>query len=275
MDFGPVITSRTNARVKELRASLSGKAAAPGDLLGLEGEHLLAEAARSGLSLDTLFVREGSESVAERGPLLSLRARSRVVLSRDVFDSAVETQTPQGIAATWRIAEPALPEPIDGVVLLLEGLQDPGNLGTILRSAEAFGAQMVMMTQHSVGQWNPKTLRASAGSAFRVPVLRGTLKDLDEKLRGAKVRKIAAVVEKAKSKPSYEVRMASPCALMIGNEGAGLSADAVAMADELVRIPCEVESLNAAVAASVLLYEAERQRLARDAKPPMPEQGDK
>ena len=262
MDLGTVITSKSNARVKELRASFNGKAAGAGELLGLEGETLLLEAHRSGLMFETIYVREGQESLLVSGPLHGLLAKSRVVLREDVFASAVDTSSPQGVAATWAITEPKQVEEMRGLVLVLENLQDPGNLGTLLRSAEAFGVEQVMVTPDTVSQWNPKTLRASAGSAFRMPVLRASMKDVGNKLREAKVKVFAAVVEKAHSVTPMDADLDTLCAVLIGNEGAGLSAEALELAEQQIRIPCAVESLNAAVAASTLMYEAMRQRFA-------------
>jgi TrmH family RNA methyltransferase len=258
MELGPTITSKSNARVKELRASFSGKASRPGDLLGIEGEHLISEAGRSGFLLDTLFVRAGSEAVLERPALQGLHVANWVRLAADVFDSAVETVSPQGIAAMFMIPALAWTPPLTSVALVLESLQDPGNMGTLLRSAEAFGAEVVLVTRDTVSPWNPKAMRASAGSVFRVPVLRASLGEIKECLSGSQL--FAAVAQVGGSRSVLDVDMKAPCGVMIGNEGAGLSAEALAMADVRMRIPCVVESLNAAVAGSTLLYEAMRQR---------------
>jgi len=262
MDLGTVITSKSNARVKDLRASFNGKAAKAGEMLGLEGEILLLEAHRSSLTLETIYVREGRESLLVSGPLHGVQAKSRVILSEDVFASAVDTASPQGVAATWAITEPKQVEELRGLVLVLENLQDPGNLGTLLRSAEAFGVEQVMVTPETVSQWSPKTIRASAGSAFRVPVLRASMNDIGDRLREAGVKVFAAVVEKAHSVSPMDADLESLCAILIGNEGGGLSAEALKLAEQQIRIPCAVESLNAAVAASTLMYEAMRQKLA-------------
>ena len=261
MELGAVITSKSNARVKTLRASFDGKAARAGELLGLEGEHLVGEALRSGMAFDTVFVREGSEVVLEKASLAGLKSNKWVRLTPDVFKSAVETASPQGIAAMVSIPEAAPAKARRGVVLVLESLRDPGNVGTLLRSAEAFGAEAVMATAGTVNEWNPKVVRASAGSVFRIPVLRGTLTEIKGWLTGSRL--LAAVAQMHASTSLLDVDMKAPCALMIGNEGAGLSAEALALADVRVRIPCAVESLNAAVAGSAQLYEAMRQRESR------------
>jgi TrmH family RNA methyltransferase len=265
------ITSKSNARVKALRASFSGKPSQPGDLLGLEGEHLIAEALRSGLTLETLFLRDGSESVLHRPALAGLEAAHTLTLSRDVFDSAVETASPQGIAATILVPAPQPPTPQpQSVVLVLESLQDPGNLGTLIRSAEAFGAQQIFLTPDTVNPWNPKVVRASAGSIFRVSIVRAPLHQIASELQQQGTTLYAAVAQRLDSISLLETAFAPHTALLIGNEGAGLSAAALALAQARIRIPCGVESLNAAVAGSTLLYEALRQRAASQPSPQHP-----
>jgi len=261
MHFGDPITSKTNARVKALRASFSGKASQPGELLGLEGEHLIAEALRSGLTLETLFLREGSESMLDRPTLAGLEATSTLTLSREVFASAVETASPQGIAATIVIPEPQpIAQQSQSTVLILESLQDPGNLGTLIRSAEAFGAQQIFLTPDTVNPWNPKVVRASAGSVFRISIVRAALPQIAAQLEQQGTILYAAVAQHRDSTSLLETTFAPRTAFLIGNEGAGLSGEALALAHHRVRIPCAVESLNAAVAGSTLLYEALRQQ---------------
>ena len=256
------ITSKSNARVKALRASFSGDASKPGDLLGVEGEHLIAEATRSGFTLETLFLREGSESALNRPSLAEIKARSTLILSRDVFASAVDTASPQGIAATLLLLATAPPAPkLHSPILILEGLQDPGNLGTLIRSAEAFGAQQIFLTPDTVNQWNPKVVRASAGSVFRIPITRASLQQITAQLRQQGINLYAAVAQGLNAISLLDTHFAPPVALMIGNEGAGLTPAALALAQHRIRIPCAVESLNAAVAGSTLLYEAMRQSL--------------
>ena len=274
-----LVTSRANARVKQLRASFAGSARGSrgnarlsGGLVGLEGENLLREALASGLPLKTIFL---SERVAP--PAWLPRGIELLVLADEVFASAVATQHPQGIAAllvppVWTIESvfPASPPQNKAPLLLVAaGLQDPGNLGTLVRSAEAFGATAVLTTPGTVSEWNQKALRASAGSVFRVPVVQvGAEQLIALKSRG--VRLLAAVAPGSESGPGTISEAVShsdltlPCALMIGNEGAGLPAELLSLADARTTIPTPggVESLNAAVAGSLLLYEAARQRAA-------------
>jgi TrmH family RNA methyltransferase len=255
------ITSKSNARVKALRASFNGDACQPGDLLGIEGEHLIAEAIRSGYDLETLFLREGSESVLNSPSLSRLKPRDTQLLTRDVFASAVETASPQGIAATLRIRAAELPAPSSrSTILILENLQDPGNLGTLIRSAEAFGAQQIYLTPDTVNQWNPKVVRASAGSVFRIPISRAALPRIADELAKQGTTFYAAVAQLADSTSLLDTTFAAHAAFLIGNEGAGLSAAALALANYRIRIPCAVESLNAAIAGSTLLYESLRQQ---------------
>jgi TrmH family RNA methyltransferase len=258
MPLGPVITSRSNARVKALREAFSGVARKPGELVGIEGATLIAEALSSGLVLDTVFLREGREALFDTFALPSANA---VVLSSEVFASAVDTASPQGVVATFAIPvnRPRSPPASGAPILVLESLQDPGNLGTLLRSAEAFGVPFVILTPDGVNPWNPKVIRASAGSVFRVPVVRTPLSGLREALGPAGTHLFAAVVHRPDAVSLLEADLTGPCAVMIGNEGSGLSAEALALADAMVTIPCAVESLNAAVAGAILLYEAMRQ----------------
>jgi RNA methyltransferase, TrmH family len=251
-----VITSKANGRVKQLRAVFAGNVRLVDGPVAIEGEHLLEEALKSGLTLKTVFLREG------RGVPAGLPERVEVVrLAEEVFVSAVETQSPQGVAAlvippVWKLEDVLAGVPL---ILIAAGVQDPGNLGTLVRSAEAFGATGVIVTPGTVSAWNQKALRASVGSVFRVPVVAAGAKEV----RGLKkrgVRLVAAVGEGGE--PMKDGDLVGACALMIGNEGAGLGKEWLELADERVTIPCPgpVESLNAAVAGSLLLYEASRQR---------------
>ncbi len=252
------ITSRTNAKVKALRAAFAGKASAPGESTAIEGGNLLSEAVRAGVDFEAFYVREGEEGTLDQLSLRALKAREHVVLSRDLFDSAVETVTPQGVAGIFPIPVPQRAEPREGgLVLLLENVQDPGNVGTLIRSAAAFGAAEVWLVGECANPWSPKVLRASAGAVFHVPVLRAALREAVDAQRPAR-RVFAAVPMRDGALSALQAQLQDG-AVMIGSEGRGLSAEALALADELVTIPCRIESFNAAVAGSLLLYEAFRQ----------------
>jgi TrmH family RNA methyltransferase len=261
-----LIESRQNPRVKELRAALARTGRTPSGLIAIEGEHLVAEAMRSRLRFATVFLRDDSDP---RVDLVDLpQAAEHLLLSADVFASAVATEQPQGIAAL--VHPPAFtPEMIFGspaphalapLILVLAGLQDPGNVGTLIRSAEAFAASGILLLPGTASPWNPKALRASAGSAFRVPAVNATEAEALALLAQHNIPAIAAVARAGTS--ISEAPLAGPCALFIGNEGAGLSDSLISAAAHRITIPMpgNVESLNAAIAGSLLLYEAARQR---------------
>jgi len=186
----------------------------------------------------------------------------KLTLNDDVFFSAVATRSPQGVAALVRPRVYTRQELLGQIpiIVIAAGLQDPGNLGTLLRSAEAFGATGMMTTENTVDAWNQKSLRSSAGSIFRLPLLQACAIDDLEWLRAQDVRLLAAVASGGTA--AHQANLTSPIALMIGNEGAGLSQQMLSLAHERITLPCPgaVESLNAAIAGSVLLYEASRQR---------------
>ena len=259
-----VVESKDNARLKELRKALAAAGRSAHGRVGIEGPHLLEEALCAGLRVTTIFVAQGSEKLLD---LLPVPPETEILrLPAKLLDSALATETPQPIAAlveppdwSWPHILGARPKGAE-LVIILAGIQDPGNLGTILRSAEAFGADGVVSLPGTVSAWNPKAVRASAGSVFRVPVLAVSERECLEELHEAGVKILATTVRAAQ--PADLVDMAGPVALIIGNEGNGVADDLAAKADARITIPCPgpVESLNAAVAASVLLYEAARQR---------------
>jgi TrmH family RNA methyltransferase len=246
--------------VKELRAGLSRGMKTAHDHIAVDGLHLVQEAAKSGLKLDTVFLQEGHEELLQQFPSTNAEI---LILTEDVFSSAVMTEHPQGVAALVEAPQfqmpamfPAAPAPL---VVVAAALQDPGNLGTLVRSAEAFGATGMILLPGTVSLWNAKTLRASSGSAFRLPVLALAAGEAFSALRAHGVRILAAVARDGDS----EADLRGPSALMVGNEGSGLPDAWIAQADARVTIPFRgaVESLNAAIAGSVLLYDAMRQRL--------------
>jgi TrmH family RNA methyltransferase len=253
------VESRQNARIKELRAGLLRGGRTAHNHIAIEGLHLLQEAVKSGLTLHTVFVRAGNEGLLEQ---LALGHAEVLIVATDVFSSAAVTEHPQGIAALVEAPEFKVQAILEGtpLIVIAAGLQDPGNLGTLVRSAEAFGATGLILLPGTVSLWNAKTLRASSGSAFRLPVVSLAADDAFATLRAQGVRILAAVARDGDS----DADLRGPSALLVGNEGAGLPEEWIARADARVTIPCPgaVESLNAAVAGSVLLYDAMRQRRA-------------
>lgn len=285
-----IIESKQNPRLKELRKALAEPARNQRGVAGIEGPNLLDEARHAGLSIRCVFVARGSELL-----LSTLRLPEEVevlAMAREVLDSALTTETPQPVAAlvetpdwTWAHLLPDQPQsPLadpgagDGaknrraagaaLILVLAGLQDPGNLGTILRSAEAFGAHGVVCLPGTANAWNPKSVRASAGSIFRIPLLNVGEDEALTELREAGIRILTTTAQSAQAADTME--LTGPVALLIGNEGNGVPAELAAKADGAVTIPCPgpVESLNVAVATSLLLYEASRQRAAINGSQP-------
>jgi RNA methyltransferase, TrmH family len=282
-----LITSRENKWLKIFRAALRGTGPAEGDAIGVEGPKLVEDALRSGLQAEALLVSEAGEtSDLERILRASSESeagipRSRVMRTTDkLFASVAGTETPQGVAALFRQPSWQFDDVVRGaaamdgalrgdaaLLVVMAAVQDPGNVGTIVRSAEAFGATGVVTTRGSADPWSPKALRASAGSGLRFPVLRGmAIPVLLAQLRVAGVKIVAAsshsdaAAAGAVADAAADLRGA--VAIFIGNEGAGLLREIEHAADARISIPMSagVESLNAGVAASVVLYEAARQR---------------
>ncbi|MGA2809296.1 MAG: RNA methyltransferase [Terracidiphilus sp.] len=262
-----IVQSKQNVRLKDLRRALAHPGREAHGMAGIEGPNLLEEALRAGLRVACVFVAEGAEPLLEA---LQIPAETDVLLlPRELLNSALATETPQPIAAlieppAWTWADLLGECRKAPLIVVLAGLQDPGNLGTILRSAEAFGANGVVCLPGTVSAWNSKAVRASAGSVFRVPLLSIDAEDCFARLREAGVKIWTTAVHGAESADCAD--LAGPAALLIGNEGNGVPEALAAQADGAITIPCPgpVESLNAAVATSVLLYEAARQRSGAD-----------
>jgi TrmH family RNA methyltransferase len=188
-----------------------------------------------------------------------------LVLPDEAFASAISTEKPQGVAALVKLKPARLEDVIEhegkGLLLVgIAGLQDPGNLGTIIRSAEAFAAHGVLLGENTVSHFNAKAARASAGSVFREPIVRVKMPETIQLLKGSGVRVLATASQKGTPLPA--VNFSGPCMVVIGNEGAGVPAEILSAADELITIPHSerVESLNAGIATSIILYEAARQK---------------
>lgn len=260
LDTAELLTSRQNARLKELRDRLGHPSREADGWIAIEGIHLVEEAARSGLTIETLFFREDW-----RNPDADLTSRAARVfrVAADAFDHACATRTPQGVAAIVRAPGWALEELLDAPkprIVVLAGLQDPGNVGTILRTAEAFDATGVLLVPPAVSPWNQKVLRAAAGSSFRLPVVSLENAGALERLQDRGIVLHACLAGDGNSAPETNLRRS--WGLVIGSEGSGIPADVLQFCSASIHIPCPgpVESLNAAVAASILLYEAFRQR---------------
>jgi len=259
------ISSRQNTLVKDLRRSFSQAEATNQGAVAIEGLRIIEEAIRSGLRFEAIFFSEsGSAHAARLLPQISSHSEA-LLLPDDVFSSAVSTETPQGVAALVKLKAAKLKDLLDQVspdflLVAAGGIQDPGNLGTIIRSAEAFSTRGVLLGEKTVSHFNPKVVRASAGSVFRQPLVKVRLGDAILQLRQHGVRVVASSSHKGRALD--QVDLSGPLGLVVGNEGAGLPNEILSQADELVTIPhsSRVESLNAGIAASILLYETSRQR---------------
>ena len=258
------VASRQNALVKELRRAFTQDETSEGSI-GVEGVRMLEEAIRSGLRFQAVFFSDaGLGHAARLLPQIGSNVET-LLLPDDVFGSAVSTETPQGVAALVKLRSARLDdvmEQLHSAPLLLgvAGIQDPGNLGTIIRSAEAFGARAVLLGEKTVSHANPKVVRASAGSLFREPLIRTKLAESVPLLKQRGVRILAT--SSHKGKPLHEANFTGASLVIVGNEGAGVPQELLTLADDRITIPHSerVESLNAGIATSILLYEASRQR---------------
>jgi TrmH family RNA methyltransferase len=262
------IEGRHNALVKELRQAFAWAEPTAEGFCAMEGVRILEEAIRSRLKFHAVFFRESAQNLAER-LLPQIGAQVETLLLPDkLFNASVPSEAPQGVAALVQVKQ-FTPEDILerlqlGPIVVVAGLQDPGNLGTILRSAEAFGSAGVVLGEGTVSPFNSKVIRASAGSIFRLPVViakaAGGLEKICTMMRAAEVRLIATSSHKGAALD--QAKMTGAVAIFVGSEGSGLPRELLAQVDELVTIPhaAQVESLNAGVAGSIVLYEAARQR---------------
>jgi RNA methyltransferase, TrmH family len=266
------VEGRHNAAVKELRQAFARAELTDQGFCAIEGIRIVEEAIRSGLRFQAVFFRESAQNLAER-LLPQIGAHVETLLLPDsLFNASVSSDAPQGVAALVQVKQSSVEGVLErlqvGPLMVVIGLQDPGNLGTILRSSEALGSAGVVLAQGTVSPFNSKVVRASAGSAFRLPIViakaPGETDKIFKTMRAEEIRLIAT--SSHKGTPIDQTNLTGPAAILVGSEGAGLPRDLLAQVDELVKIPHapQVESLNAGVAASIVLYEAARQRGSSD-----------
>jgi TrmH family RNA methyltransferase len=243
------VEGRHNSLVKELRQAFAHAELTDEGDCAVEGLRIVEEAIRSGLRFKAVFFKESAQNLAERLlPQIGANVSTLVRVKDFSLDDLVERMQ-------------------IGPILVVVGLQDPGNLGTILRSAEAFGSAGVVLGEGTVSAFNSKVIRASAGSIFRLPVIvaktAGGLDAISAKLRAQGVRLMAT--SSHKGTPLDAAKLTGPSAIFVGSEGSGLPRSLLAQLDESIAIPhsANVESLNAGVAGSIVLYEAARQRRER------------
>jgi TrmH family RNA methyltransferase len=258
------IEGRHNPMLKELRRAFSRAELTADGYCAIEGLRIVEEAVRSGVRFRAVFFSESALALADRLlPQIGLHTEA-LLIPEKLFRSIVPGESPQGIAALVRWKEFSLDDVIAkaqaGPILAAAGVQDPGNLGTILRSAEAFGAAGVILGEGTVSPFNSKLVRASAGSIFRLPLVRSQLAGVVDQFRENGFSLWATSAHKGMQLP--EAEFPDRMAIFIENEGAGLARDWLAQMDTVVVIPHspKVESLNAGVAASIVLYEIMRRR---------------
>ena len=254
-----MITSSSNQQMKNI-ALLNKKAKTRREqgIFVVEGRKMFQEAPAEWI--EKVYLSESFEKANE----IPLDGIEYEVVDDRVFAAVCDTKTPQGILCVveqFRYRLEDLTRRENPHLLILENLQDPGNLGTILRTAEGAGADGIILNRASVDLYNPKTIRSTMGSVYRMPFL--YVEEIEEILPELKRRNIRTYAAHLKGKNCYdEEDYRTGTAFFIGNEGNGLSERLSRMADVRIRIPMEgsLESLNAAVAASILMYEVNRQR---------------
>jgi RNA methyltransferase, TrmH family len=255
-----MISSRHNQRVKDIRGLRRSK----GDHIILEGPHLLAEAAACGLLLETVLATPAWLGSAEGRALASSLLVQPLEVAPDVLDDLTDADSPRGVLAVARLPRAgaeALPVRAGRPYLYLDGLQDPGNLGALARVAEAAGAAGLALSPGCAHPNHPRALRASAGSLLRLPVALGADPETLERRLAPAVPRWAALVPRG-GEPLWTAPLEGTLVLAVGAEGPGLSPALLDRATLRLTIPLEepVESLNATVAAALVLFEVRRRR---------------
>jgi TrmH family RNA methyltransferase len=256
------LLSDKNPLLKQVRRAVARGSLTDDGFAVAESFHLLEEALASECEIGAVIVAESVRSTVTTH-VRGLKRTRVLAVADNTFAQLASTDAPQGVIALVRPPVWTLDQLVRGrsLLVVLDGVQDPGNAGAILRAAEAFGGTGAAFLKGTVHPYNPKTLRASAGSIFRLPLVAG----VDDHLLMAALDQKRIVVYAAMPKASktiFEADLSERCAIVIGSEAHGVSPKLQAHATGL-RIPTSVvESLNAAVAAGVLLYEARRQRTA-------------
>lgn len=259
------ITSAANKKIKEVIAlNTKAKIRKKEGAFIVEGIRMTREIPEN--LLRELYLTPAMAASKEGKEVLSaLPICPTYLVAEDVFLKMSDTKTPQGILAVVEGKNTSLldfEKDMDpkGTYLVLENLQDPGNLGTILRSSEAAGVSGIFLSQDSVELYNSKVVRSTMGAIFRVPVVTCRIQEVMELFRKKMIPTYAAHLDGKKNYDEFDYT--GGAAFLIGNEGNGLRQETASMADHYLLIPMEgkVESLNASVAASLLVYEAKRQR---------------
>lgn len=261
------ISSKDNSTVKQLRTLTEPKHRKQEKAFLIEGVKTVEEALRDNLGVRTVVAAPSLTQHHGKGVLKLAESKGIDVvwISERLMDTLSESKTPQPVMAVVRFqqhSEEELLEDKSGLIVIAHQLQDPGNLGTIIRTAEAVGASGVAVTHNTVDPFNAKAIRASMGSILRLPIIQ--IGDLSAFIKKCKERGYqAAATVLAGEKTHFEVDLKKPTIVILGQESAGLPQDIMKDIDLRVRIPMAdtINSLNVATAAAVILYEALRQRL--------------
>jgi len=240
--------SNKNEKVKQWKKLLTKKGRDQSGLFLVEGEHLVYEAKEAGV-IHELIV---SESYYSKLPKSLFSNIETYILANEIVGTLSDTETPQGIFATCK---PMKAENIQGErFLLIDSVQDPGNVGTMIRTADAVGVDAVIIGEGSVDIYNPKVLRSAQGSHFHLPIIRGNLEKWIDTLKENSIPVYGTALKGAH--PMYEVDGGQPFALIVGNEGQGVNQELLKKTTKNLYIPIygKSESLNVSVATGVLLY---------------------
>ncbi len=260
-----MITSRSNKKIKDISLLIKKSSfRKETGLFVVEGIRMFRELAKE--SIAEVIISDSFYKQADEKFKSYLNKHSFEIVSDEIYNFISDTKTPQGILATVHIPtykiDKALEKNSNPLVVILEHIQDPGNLGTIIRSSEGAGVSLILADENTADVYNPKVVRSTMGSIFRVPYI--ISRDLGADIARLKKEGIAIYATHLdKDSLTYDnADFTKPSAFMIGNEAAGLTDNIVSLADKKVHIPMlgSVESLNASVAASVVMYEAARQR---------------
>ena len=242
------ITSRTNPRVQRARSLREGKYRKETGCHFIEGDKLVREALTSGAALQTVFVREGYAGSTDY-------PCETVLVTDSVMDALSTAGTPQSLCAVARTPVLTMPEIFSGTVLLLEDVQDPGNVGTLIRTADALGAASVLLSPQCADPFSPKTLRASMGSVYHLPV---SVTDIPAALRALNAQGYTCLCGHLRGSETLPPKT-SRMAVLVGNEGNGVTdASAALCYPYRLPMPGRAESLNAAIFGAIMLYELMR-----------------
>lgn len=262
-----MIISSSNPIIKEVKSLHKKKDRWSKKNFFIEGIRGVEDCINSGIDIeylvysDMLFSTNGGKKLLD---IINQGDYKIYYISDKLFKEISDTERPQGILAVVKFNLKDIKEALlekNNFLLLLDRIQDPGNMGTIIRTADAFGANGVIVTEGCVDVYNPKTIRSTMGSIFHVPII--YYNNTKEAIRDLKANNIKIITTSlTANKYSFEVDFNTSFSLVIGNEASGVSEEVMEVSDLLIKIPMlgEAESLNAAIASSVIMYEALRQK---------------